>query len=80
MGGLLNHSPGLAGVRVEIAGLVQATQDAVGQVADIGGQGHIRQPGSLRRVWIPAASPARPKLTTATAGLPSSEIASESSR
>jgi hypothetical protein len=67
-----------------LVGLIQATQDPVGQVADVVGQGHGAAPGSQpassRTVWIRVASPVRPKLMTMIAGLPSREIALESTQ
>jgi hypothetical protein len=81
---LLNNPPGLAGVQVEVASLVQAGQYASGQVTDVVGQGPVAASGCQsalsRIVWMETASPARPKFITAIAGFPSSEIASVSTQ
>jgi hypothetical protein len=79
VGDLLDDPPGLLGVQVKVACLVQAGQDPVGKVANLVGQGHDaapgRQPASSRSCWIRSGSPARPKLITVIAGFRSSEIA-----
>ena len=45
MGDLLVYSPGLCGVQVEFMGFIEATQDPIGQVADLVGQRHGAVPG-----------------------------------
>ena len=58
-------------VHIEFASLVQPTQDAIGQAADVVGQGHgSAVPGTSRprRGWPKSGpSPVRPKLITAIA-------------
>jgi hypothetical protein len=46
VGDLLDDSPRLTRVKVKVAGLIQATQDLVGKIADVVGQGHDSVPGS----------------------------------
>jgi hypothetical protein len=42
----MDDSPRLTRVKVKVAGLIQATLDLVGKIADVVGQGHDSVPGS----------------------------------
>ena len=45
MGDLFDNPPSFSSVQVELLGFFQATQDPIGQIADVVGQRHSTVPG-----------------------------------